>query len=75
MPLLPRHPGILSENRHMENLKKALRAGYEESVWDYLTRTAGAPFTAREHGQVAVEIIDQRGDEFLVVKSVKEAGK
>ena len=35
--------------------------------------TVSAPFDAGEHGQVAVKVIDQRGNELLVVKSLKEA--
>ena len=56
-----------------ENLKKALRGSYEETVWDHLAGTVSAPFGAGEHGQVAVKVIDQRGNELLVVKSLKEA--
>jgi adenine-specific DNA-methyltransferase len=58
-----------------ENLKKALKGDYEESVWDHLAGTVSAPFAAGEHGQIAVKVIDQRGNELLVVKSLKEAGK
>jgi adenine-specific DNA-methyltransferase len=53
-----------------ENLKKALKGSYEESVWDHLSGTVSAPFTAGEHGQIAVKVIDQRGNELLVVKEV-----
>jgi hypothetical protein len=56
-----------------ENLKKALKGGYDESVWDHLAGTVSAPFTAGEHKQIAVKVIDQRGNELLVVKSLKEA--
>lgn len=31
------------------------------------------PFAAGEHWQVTVKVIDQRGNELLVVKSLKEA--
>ena len=58
-----------------ENLKKALKGGYEESVWDHLAGTVSAPFATGEHGQVAVKVIDQRGNELLVVKGLKEASK
>jgi len=40
-----------------------------------VTLATSAPFGAGEHGQVAVKVIDQRGNELLVVKSLKEAGK
>ena len=56
-----------------ENLKRALKGSYEESVWDHLAGSVSAPFAAGEHGQAAVKVIDQRGNELLVVKSLKEA--
>jgi adenine-specific DNA-methyltransferase len=56
-----------------ESLKKALRGEYEESVWDHLAGTVSAPFEAGEQGHVAVKVIDDRGNELLVVKSLKEA--
>jgi hypothetical protein len=33
------------------------------------------PFEAGEHGQVPVKVIDDRGNELLVVKDLKEAVK
>jgi len=56
-----------------ENLKKALKGEYEESVWEHLAGTVSAPFEAGEHGQVAVKVIDDRGNELLVVQSLSEA--
>jgi len=56
-----------------DNLKKALKGTYEESVWDHLAGTVSAPFEAGEHGQVAVKVIDDRGNELLVVKDLAEA--
>jgi adenine-specific DNA-methyltransferase len=56
-----------------ESLKKALRGEYEENVWDHLAGTVSAPFEAGEQGQIAVKVIDDRGNELLVVKSLKEA--
>jgi adenine-specific DNA-methyltransferase len=56
-----------------ESLKKALKGTYEESVWDHLAGTKSAPFEAGEHGQVAVKVIDDRGNELVVVKSLREA--
>jgi adenine-specific DNA-methyltransferase len=58
-----------------DNLKKALRSEYEEGVWDHLAGTTSAPFEAGEQGQVAVKVIDDRGNELLVVKNLREAGK
>ena len=56
-----------------ENLKKALKGAYDEEVWDHLAGTVSAPFEAGEAGQVAVKVIDDRGNELMVVKSLGEA--
>jgi len=53
-----------------ENLKKALKGEYEESVWEHLAGTVSAPFEAGENGQVAVKVIDERGNELLVVQKL-----
>ena len=58
-----------------ESLKKALKGDYEETVWDHLSGTVSAPFEIGENGQVAVKVIDDRGNELLIVKSFKEAKK
>ncbi|CAN5827709.1 hypothetical protein BH23PLA1_BH23PLA1_29540 [soil metagenome] len=54
-----------------DNLKKALKADYQEGVWDHLASTMSTPFEAGEHGQIAVKVIDDRGNELLVVKQLK----
>jgi adenine-specific DNA-methyltransferase len=56
-----------------ESLKKALKGSYEESVWDHLAGTSSAPFECGEHGQVAVKVIDDRGNELMVIKTLAEA--
>jgi adenine-specific DNA-methyltransferase len=58
-----------------ENLKVALRGDYEETVWDHLAGTVSAPFEAGEQGQVAVKVIDERGNELLIVKPISEVEK
>jgi len=50
------------------DLRKALKGDYDESVWDHLAGAVSAPFEAGEHKQVAVKVIDDRGNELLVVK-------
>ncbi|MBI3795529.1 MAG: hypothetical protein HY268_00970 [Deltaproteobacteria bacterium] len=50
--------------------KRALQGTHEESVWDHLAGTKSAPFEAGKHGQGAVKVIDDRGNELLVVKSL-----
>ena len=54
-----------------DNLKRALKATYDETVWDHLAGTISAPFEAGEHKQVAVKVIDDRGNELLVVRSLE----
>jgi len=56
-----------------ENLKRALKSTHEESVWDHLAGTVSAPFEAGENGQIAVKVIDDRGNELLMVQSLSEA--
>jgi adenine-specific DNA-methyltransferase len=56
-----------------DDLWRALRGEYDDSVWDHLAGTASAPFEAGDHGQIAVKVIDDRGNELLVVKSLRDA--
>jgi len=56
-----------------DNLKRALKGEFEDDVWDHLSGTTSAPFEAGEHGQIGVKVIDHRGNELMVVKSVLEA--
>jgi adenine-specific DNA-methyltransferase len=58
-----------------QNLKKSLKGEYEESVWDHLSGTLSAPFEMGEHKQIAVKVIDDRGNELLVVKKLNGAGR
>ena len=51
-----------------DSLRKALKADYDESVWDHLAGTRSAPFEAGDQKQIAVKVIDDRGNELLVVK-------
>jgi adenine-specific DNA-methyltransferase len=46
---------------------------YEDSVWDHLAGTVSAPFEAGAHGQVTVQVIDDRGNDLQVVKLLSEA--
>ncbi|TLD43373.1 MAG: putative DNA methylase [Candidatus Jettenia ecosi] len=56
-----------------DNLKRALKSNYDESVWEHLAGTKSIPFEAGEHGQIAVKVIDDRGNELMVVKNLKES--
>jgi adenine-specific DNA-methyltransferase len=56
-----------------EDLKKALNATHDPTVWEHLAGTVSAPFEAGEHQRVAVKVIDDRGNELIVVKPLAEA--
>ena len=57
-----------------EGIKRSLRGEFQDSVWAHLSGTLSTPFQAGEHDQVAVKVIDDRGNELLVVKSLSEVG-
>jgi adenine-specific DNA-methyltransferase len=54
-----------------DKLKKELRAYFEDSVWDHLAGTVSEPFEVGDHRQVAVKVIDPRGNELIVVKKLE----
>ena len=56
-----------------EGLRKALKADFEESVWEHLRGSVSAPFEARPDQQIAVKVIDHRGNELMVVKRLADA--
>jgi adenine-specific DNA-methyltransferase len=56
-----------------QNLKTALKAAHDESVWDHLAGDTSAPFEVGEHATIAVKVIDDRGNEMMVVKKLDEA--
>jgi adenine-specific DNA-methyltransferase len=53
-----------------EALRKALKSDYDDAVWDHLAGARSAPFEAGEHRRVAVKVIDDRGNELLVVREL-----
>jgi adenine-specific DNA-methyltransferase len=54
-----------------DNLEKALRGRFEPGVWEHLAGTESEPFPAGEHQRVAVKVIDERGNELMVVKDLR----
>jgi adenine-specific DNA-methyltransferase len=56
-----------------DNLKKALSVTHDPSVWAHLAGVVSAPFEAGEHQRIAVKVIDDRGNELIVVKPISEA--
>ncbi len=55
-----------------DDLKRSLKAEFDPSVWEHLAGTICAPFEAGKHGEIAVKVIDDRGNELLVVKSLRK---
>lgn len=53
-----------------DNLKRALRAEFDDTVWDHLAGATSAPFEAGEHRRIAVKVIDDRGNELPVVRDL-----
>ncbi len=53
-----------------DKIHKAINADFDESVWKHLRGATSAPFVAGE--QVAVKVIDERGNELMVIKRSKE---
>lgn len=51
-------------------MRKALKGDFEDSVFDHLASDTSAPFEPGEHRKVAVKVIDDRGNELMVVKSL-----
>ncbi len=56
-----------------EKIHCAVKADFEDSVWEHLRGSVSAPFVAGE--QVAVKVIDDRGNELMVVKKIQEVMK
>ncbi len=56
-----------------ESLSKALKDVYDESIWDHLAGTTSSAFEAGTNRQVAVKVIDARGNELIAVKNLNEA--
>ena len=56
-----------------ESLKKALKVEYSETVWDHLAGNVSTAFELGKGEQIAVKVIDDRGNELMVVKSESEA--
>ena len=55
------------------NLQKSLKGHFEHSVWEHLAGTASEPFALGDKKRIAVKVIDERGNELMVVKDAGEA--
>ncbi len=50
-----------------DNLRRTLRATHEDSVWEHLRGDTSAPFAADAGTEIAVKVLDDRGNELLKV--------
>ena len=55
------------------NLQKSLKGRFEDSVWEHLAGTISEPFALGDKERIAVKVIDERGNELMVVKGAEEA--
>ena len=51
-----------------DSLRKALRATHDDAVWEHLAGDTSAPFTAAVGTDIAVKVIDERGNELPVIR-------
>ena len=58
-----------------DNLKRSLRAEFDDSVWEHLAGDTSEPFIGASDAQIAVKVIDHRGNELMVVRALKEKKK
>ncbi len=56
-----------------DSLKRSLKGEFEDSVWEHLAGTVSTPFEGGTHGRIAVKVLDDRGNELMVVKDLTEA--
>jgi adenine-specific DNA-methyltransferase len=58
-----------------DNLKRSLKGVYDDSLWQHLAGTTSAPFEAGENKRIAVKVIDDRGNELMVVQNLDGSEK
>lgn len=57
-----------------ENLRKALKGTHDDAVWAHLAGDKSAPFVAPLGTEIAVKVLDDRGNELLVTRRLTKAG-
>jgi hypothetical protein len=53
-----------------DNLQKSLKGEFSDSVWQHLAGTVSEPFALGDQRRIAVKVIDDRGNELMVVKTI-----
>lgn len=54
-----------------DNLQKSLKGQFSGDVWEHLAGTTSEPFVLGDKKRIAVKVIDERGNELMVVKSAE----
>jgi adenine-specific DNA-methyltransferase len=54
-----------------DNLQKSLKGEFSDSVWEHLAGTSSEPFLLGDKRRIAVKVIDDRGNELMVVKNAE----
>lgn len=50
-----------------DNLRRALKSTHDDSVWEHLRGALSAPFAAEAGSEIAVKVLDDRGNELLKI--------
>ncbi len=53
-----------------DNLERSLRGRFADGIWSHLAGTRSEPFAAGIRRQIAVKVIDERGNELMVVRGL-----
>ena len=56
-----------------DNIRRSLKAQFDESVWEHLAGNTSEPFPAGDNEKVAIKVIDDRGNELIIVELLSEA--
>lgn len=54
-----------------DGLRRALKGTHDDSVWAHLSGDTSAPFEAAFDTEIAVKVIDDRGNELMVTKRLR----
>ncbi len=54
-----------------DNLQKSLKGRFSDSVWEHLAGTTSEPFVLGSHKRIAVKVIDERGNELMVIREAR----
>lgn len=63
---------LFPRTKAWENLRKVLKATHEDSVWAHLAGDLSAPFAAPFGTEIAVKVLDDRGNELLKVARLEK---